>query len=325
MSSGVAEHACSDLLRAFPEVSFVPRVSIGLPVYNGAPFVERSLQALLAQTYEDFELVISDNGSTDGTEEICRTAADADARVRYVRQEHNRGAAWNFSNLVRVTSGPYFRWATHDDLVAPTNLERCVEVLDQSPDGVALVYPRTQLIDEHGDALRDYDDNLDLRQKTPHERLRALVQNLVLSNACYGLIRRSVLERTRLLDSFPSSDYVLMAELAMLGQFREIPDRLFFRRMHASMSREANATPDQVAAWFDPAASSHRRREFTRLFLEHVRSIATLPLGTAERARCFTTFLDVWLRRNGVHVIDELFGLEYVPDSPVRFRRRRGR
>jgi glycosyltransferase involved in cell wall biosynthesis len=289
----------------------MPAVSIGLPVYNGARFLASALDSLLGQTYEDLELVVSDNASTDETEEICRDHAARDSRIRYLRHDVNRGAAWNFNVVVRETSAPYFKWAAHDDLLAPTCVERCVEVLEAF-ECASLVYPWTRMIDENGDLVREYKDGIDLRAATPHERLVGLVRKLVYGNAAFGLMRRSVLEQTRLLGSFPSADYVLLAELALLGEIHEIPEFLFFRREHAGMSRRANATSAEVAEWFEPGSGDKRVREFTRLFVEHFRSIRSMPFGVRERARCAASFADTWIRRNGVHMAEELFGLEYT-------------
>ncbi|MGH3003476.1 MAG: glycosyltransferase family 2 protein [Gaiellaceae bacterium] len=290
-------------------------VSIGIPVYNGARFLATSLESLLDQTYEDIEFLISDNGSTDDTEEICRDFASRDRRIAYLRADTNRGASWNYRNVAHRTRGRYFKWATHDDLLAPTYIEKCVEVLESAPDSVALVYPRTSIIDENGDTVRAYEDNLDIRDPTPHERLRRLVVNIVMSNASFGLIRRSTIERSRLLDSFPSADYVMMAEFAMLGELWEIPDFLFFRREHPGMSRVAHRTPAEAAEWFQPgsgASQGKRVNESWRLFVEHLRSIHALPLGRPEQARCYRVFLPAWLRRHGPRMATEPFGVEYT-------------
>jgi glycosyltransferase involved in cell wall biosynthesis len=295
-----------------------PRVSIGVPVYNGARFLAATLESLVGQTYEDIEIVISDNGSTDETEQICRDLAARDRRVRYARHDTNRGLAVNYNGLVSETSGPYFKWSAHDDLVAPTFVERCVEVLNGSPERVCLVYPKTQIIDENGDFVRDYDDGLDLRDDAPHDRLRRLVRNLVLCNAQFGLIRRSALERTRLHGSYPSSDYVLLAELALLGEFWEIPEALFFRREHPAMSRLANRTAADVADLFEPGSERDKSgraefvREFWRLFGEHLRSINSSPISHAERVWCNTIFVFEWIRRHRAPMWSELFRRQYT-------------
>ena len=114
----------------------IPRVTIGLPVYNGQNYLVETLESLLAQTYTDFELVISDNASTDRTEAICRQYAAGDARIRYYRNDENIGASANYNRAFELGRGEYFKWAAHDDLLAPTYLERCVEVLDANPDVV---------------------------------------------------------------------------------------------------------------------------------------------------------------------------------------------
>ena len=130
----------------------IPRVSIGMPVYNGAAFLRESLDSLLSQTYEDFELVISDNGSTDGTQNICRAYATEDVRIRYYREEENRGAAWNYNRVFELARGEYFKWAAHDDVHAPTFLERCVEVVDNNPD-VLWCFSRHTHVDCYGRPL----------------------------------------------------------------------------------------------------------------------------------------------------------------------------
>src|SRR5882762_8329729 len=94
----------------------VPRLSLGLPVYNGEEYLAESLDALLGQSYGDFELVISDNASADGTEEICRQYADKDSRIRYVRQPKNIGATPNHNYLFEVCRTELFKWVSHDDL-----------------------------------------------------------------------------------------------------------------------------------------------------------------------------------------------------------------
>lgn len=294
-------------------------VTVGLPVYNGARYLPSALEALAAQTYTDLEIVISDNCSTDETEEICRAFAARDERARYIRRTENRGAAWNFNSVVTESSSPYFKWAAADDVLAPTCVERCVDVLDATDDRVVLVYPRTKLIDEEGAVIGDWQDGVDLRQAAAHERLRSLVDNLILGHPMFGVVRRRALERTRLNGSFPSSDYVLLAELALLGEIRQLDEPLFFRRVHPESSRSANASPDQLAEWF--GADSATRREYTRLLAEHLRAIMSSPIARSERLRCLGTFLDVWLRRNGAHVLEENLGVTYTGGRPW-FRRR---
>src|SRR5581483_2124327 len=146
-----------------------PKVSIGLPVFNGERYLAETIQSILAQTFSDFELIISDNASTDRTEDICRSFAAVDGRIRYVRNKHNIGAVGNYNNVQRLARGAYFRWANYDDLIAPNMVARCVEVLDNEPT-VILAYTKSQLIDQDGVVLSTYTDRLNLRFCRPSDR-----------------------------------------------------------------------------------------------------------------------------------------------------------
>jgi len=157
-----------------------------------------------------------------------------------------------------------------------------------APDDVILWYPRTLLIDEEGEAIRPFDDDLDLRQESPCARLRGYLDNYKMSNPIFGVIRRDLLVRTSMLGAYASSDKVLMAEMAMAGQFWELPDRLFLRRYHEGMSRKANVTPEEVAAWFDPNNPHPISMTRAKLLVEYARSISSSRLGLdiRERTRC---------------------------------------
>jgi glycosyltransferase involved in cell wall biosynthesis len=275
-----------------------PPVSIGLPVYNGERYLEIGLDAILGQTYTDFELVIADNASTDATEEMCRAAAARDPRVRYLRAEENRGAAWNFNRVFHESTGRYFRWAAYDDLIAETYFERLVDALDAAPDDVVLVQSLTSLIDEEGQPAGDYDEQFDLSHGSAAHRLGDLVRHLVMGNALFGLMRRDALDRTRLHGAYASSDYVLLAELALLGRFVYVPERLFLRRVHPAMSRRANRKLSEVADFFEPGAGRTVRSEFWRLFGEHLIAIKCSPIGVGARAGATAVFVPFWLMRH---------------------------
>ncbi len=131
-----------------------PRVSVGLAVYNGENFIRAAIDSILAQTFTDFELVISDNASTDKTQEICLEYAAKDGRIRYYRCERNMGAAWNQNRVFELSRGEYFRLAAHDDVIAPEYLAKCVEVLDQNP-SVVLCHSWTKAINDQGEVIED--------------------------------------------------------------------------------------------------------------------------------------------------------------------------
>ncbi len=126
-----------------------PMVSIGLPVHNGEAYLRQALDSILSQTFRQFELVISDNASDDKTETICREYAAVDARIRYHRQTRNRGVTWNFRQVVLLSLAKYFLWTSHDDLMGPNYVERCVTILEHNP-SVVLCYSEPMNIDEAG-------------------------------------------------------------------------------------------------------------------------------------------------------------------------------
>jgi glycosyltransferase involved in cell wall biosynthesis len=148
-----------------------PRITIGVPVYNGERHLRQALDSLLAQDTTDFRLVISDNASTDRTAEICQAYVARDPRVSYVRNEKNLGAAANYNRLLHMATTPYFKWASADDVCEPQLLTRCLEVLEARPN-VVLAYPKTVLIDEDDHFLRNHDDRLHMPFPGPAERLR---------------------------------------------------------------------------------------------------------------------------------------------------------
>lgn len=280
-----------------------PRVSIGMAVYNGERFLAYTLDSLLAQTYRDFELIICDNCSSDGTEAICRAYAAKDARVRYHRNSTNIGVARNFNLSFSLSRGEYFKYTAGDDFYAPSFLEECVAVLDRRPE-VVLCYPKTQLVDEAGASIEDYEDKLDLQFSTPHQRFAKLLWNIWLCNPVFGLQRASVRRRVRPYGAYPSSDTVFLAELALYGCFVELPQRLFFRRMFET-SMVKYPSPYDRMRMYDPGNKSRWLFPNWRLFLDHFAAIHRAPLNVLERFFCYSK-MHIWLRRRGGSLMDDI-------------------
>ena len=256
-----------------------PRVTIAIPVYNGEQFLQETIDSIVAQTFTDYEVIISDNASTDRTAEICREYAARDPRVRYVRQERNVGLARNYEHLVRLAGGEYFKLANADDLCDRRLVQQCVEVLDAHPEAV-LCYGKTVLIDAKGDVIRHHEDNLDLRQPRAADRFRLALQRLQLVNVLEGVIRTASLRRTGLLGTYVAADMALVPELTLHGQFHELPEFLFYRRMHAGASSSIVTDEDDLKFW-DPLA----RREKPPVVAQRLWSYATgiwrapIPVG----------------------------------------------
>ena len=275
-----------------------PPVSIGLPVYNGGRYLAQTLDGLLRQTFEDFELIICDNASADATEEICRSYAARDRRIRYVRNRTNLGAAGNYGLAFHLSSGEYFKWSTCDDVCAPEFVARCAEVLDREPT-VVLAYPRTRIINEHSEVVSDFADDLHLPSDSPGERFRQFLRCYRLSNAIYGLIRSRELKHTALLGRYIGSDVNLMAELTLHGKFWEVPDFLFYRRFHPQASSSLKEV-GQLQEFYDP--KTRGRIAFTewRHHWEYFLAVKRAPLSLQERMDLygFLVRMGIWNRAN---------------------------
>lgn len=275
----------------------MPRLSVGLPIYNGENFGEGAIQSLLAQSYDDFELIIADNASTDRTEELCRSYAARDDRIRYFRHEKNMGAAFNFNFTFARASGEYFKWASHDDLLAPSYLNRCISFLDENP-AFVLCHSRTRIIDDQGDRIEDDDYPLRLGSEKSHQRFRDLA---VIRHDCFlvfGVIRRRVLEQTPLIGNYVGSDRVLLCELGLQGKFHEVPEFLFSRRRHAEVSCQLPERGERVA-WFDPAKAGAITFPNWRILQECATTIRQVPQPAQARLLCHLQIPEhIWVRKS---------------------------
>lgn len=262
-----------------------PRVTVGLPVYNGENFLEESLEALLAQTFDDFELIISDNASTDATPRICQAYAKHDARIRYVRQPRNLGGAPNQNLLTDLARGELFKLAAHDDLYGPELLERCVDALDAHPEAV-LCHVGMAYIDASGDIIADYDYTMATGSRSPAERFRSLLFTDGGDDE-YGVIRTSVLREVTPEGSFYNPGRPFVAELALHGPFEQVPEVLYFRRDHPGRG-DRSPTVKALCTRLDPRREGHST---ARLLAEYVgayfRAVHRAPLSTRERLDCY--------------------------------------
>jgi glycosyltransferase involved in cell wall biosynthesis len=294
-----------------PSGRYSVKVAIGMPVFNGQNYLRAALESLVAQTFGDFVVHVSDNASTDATPDICREFARRDPRVHYHPLPKNLGAIGNYERVYELgLAGEYFKWAAHDDVCAPRFLEACVKALDENPDAV-LAYPRARFIDERGQFVRDYPVKLATDAPSPAARFAAVAcaphkstHNLEI----FGLMRRGATVALPQQGGFAASDRVFLARLAMYGRFVEVPEVLFLSRDHAEQS--IKTLPEHLqrrrsrfsklighgqlppAEWFDPKYKGRITFPEWRLAWEYLKSVTygdDVPLG--ERARATLTVL----------------------------------
>lgn len=282
----------------------MPRISVGLPVRNGEAYLQEAIDAILAQTYQDFELIISDNGSKDRTAEICQDAARVDRRIRYFRQSTVLPPAENHNFVLHRAKAEFFKWNCHDDACAPRFLERCLEAL-QADTAAVLASPQATIIDTESREVEEYSYPLRTADPRPRVRFGSVLRadhRRFAGFEIYGLMRRRALAAVPDMGNYVSADRVLLARLALQGRFLEIPDRLFFSREHDK--RSVRTLPAGISAerrwlrrmigvgalppleWWDPSKAGRVNFPEWRLIREYQASVRMAPLSTVEKAGC---------------------------------------
>ena len=242
-------------------------MSIGLPVFDGERYLAKTIDSILGQSFTDLELIISDNASTDRTGEICEEYARRDGRVRYFRNARNLGAGPNYDSCFHRARGTYFKWAAHDDSLAPDYLAKAVAALDAAPDAV-LCTVGIQEIGPDDQKLRTYANSFPgVTSADPAERFAAVIHARHQCEDFFGLYRRAALVGSGLHDNYSGSDRVLLAEMALRGPWVSVPDPLFLHREHEGRYTRAILLQDRrlAALWQDTtvaqesAAATERR------------------------------------------------------------------
>jgi glycosyltransferase involved in cell wall biosynthesis len=302
-----------------------PRLSVGLPVYNGEKYLPESLDSLLNQTYEDFELIISDNASTDRTSDICRDYALQDSRIRYVRQPRNIGCAPNHNFVIAQARGELFKHASHDDLYARELLERCIEAIDEYPQ-VVLTHSWSAVIDVSGSITELVDYPVATDAARAPERFRSMLFD-GWGDDEGGVMRTDVLRRTALHGSYHFADRTFTAELGLHGPFYMVPDWLYFRRHHPDQGGAIQSVRARCTN-FDPRRADRLRHPIVRLYAEYILGYVTAihraPLTPSERQECYR-YLAQWasgraapvasrtLSRSGLRRDDHSTGRQPIP------------
>jgi glycosyltransferase involved in cell wall biosynthesis len=296
-------------------VRSMPKLTIGLPVYNGERFLGEALDSLLGQTFEDFELIVSDNASTDGTAEICRCYAKRDSRIRYVRQPQNIGLIPNHTFVMDEANGDLFKYAAHDDLYGRNLLSLCVQALEEDPDAV-IAHSWTAMVDESGQAIGTFGPGVALDSERAPDRFRN-----VLFEGChdweYGVTRTSALRRMTAWGSYLHADRTVSAELALYGRFQQVPEWLYFRREHAGLPPQ---TVRDRCTTLDPRRADRLRHPAVRLYGEYLWAYISMinhaPLSPADKRECFR-HLAHWMAARALPVARRGLRREPLREDPL--------
>lgn len=292
-----------------------PLVSIGMPVYNAAEYLRAAIESLLAQTYTSFELIISDNHSSDRTEEICREFAAVDSRVRYVCQAENHGSPWNFEYVLGQARGDYFMWAAHDDLWHPFYISRCAKILEAHPEAV-LCSTEVNFIDAVGNPSPIYRNwtNIDTTGMAPIERVHRLI-SVMGWYAIYGLLRPEAIRKVKHLGERTfGCDVVILMELILMGHVLKVPERLFNYRI-AKVKSAQNFQDDFNG---DRGTQAAPATPYSGLAAALLATVYESSLAPEEKLAAFADFLltmsspeSGWRRA----ITAELLGTRAAPDD----------
>ena len=277
-----------------------PLVSVGLPVYNGENYVQNAIESILSQTYENLEFIIFDNASTDNTTEICEEYATRDNRVKYYRNKINLGAGPNYDNCFYKSSGKYFKWIAHDDMIEKSYLEKTVVAMENNPSAV-LCFTDVLKIDKNNNIIKYCKFNYPgIYSPNQSSRFYAMLKYYAYNECFFSLYRKKVLEDSVLHGNYMNSDLVLVAEVALRGNFIKVAEPLFLNREHEERFVRT-VYPDRVGVsmWFDTNNNPRKSYRFITLYRKYIEIIKKNVSDKKERIRCYRNLLlYAFTRRN---------------------------
>ncbi len=273
-----------------------PCVTIAMPVYNGEEYIREALDSVLSQTFDNLEIIISDNASTDKTEDICREYAENNSHIRYYRNDKNVGAIENFNRLFALSNGKYFQWVSYDDKWSPNFIEECVAALEKD-NSIVLCYGKTEFINSNGDYMHTLQEECRyIDYSEPHKRFRDIL--IRGTSACpsqiFGLIRSDALRKTSLMGEYYGSDRVILSELSLLGKFQRLDSCIYYRRLHDRQSVKLN--PLEKAKWINPQGK--RGMKVEKAFYEYVFTVNKSNIGIYQKAVCYFSIAELSVKKD---------------------------
>ncbi|NCD41474.1 MAG: glycosyltransferase family 2 protein [Bacteroidia bacterium] len=201
----------------------IPKVSIGMPVYNGERYICNALDSLLSQTFTDFELIISDNASSDKTQIICQDYSKKDSRIQYIRQTINLGAANNFQFVLNKARGKYFMWASHDDIWERDFILRCIDLLKNEDSAVAAITRSAY----NGSTVDSGDSPMDSHFSLI--RIAKFLINPGPNSRFYSLYKKNSLETINFSSyDYHAGDWAFVIDMLLIGRYLRDDDYVGF-------------------------------------------------------------------------------------------------
>ncbi|HET6461655.1 MAG TPA: sulfotransferase [Syntrophales bacterium] len=274
-----------------------PAVTVGLPLYSGGRMLTDSIESILSQDFENFELIIFDLGADPFVREIGAHYQKLDARVKFIHtgDRVNHIGAYNFSRLIELSSATYFMWGSYDDCLEKSFISSCLKVIDRDT-GIALVYPRTKVLNREGEFLGIAEDFVKADMDDPFDRFLHVIWELQMCNAFHGLFRRHRMIKTNSLRKHCyAHDNLFLAEIALLGKIIQIDDVLFIRHLTRKLKSNLDEHYADVIRSMDPPYMEEGLTlPFCRFTYSHCELVNHSPLPperkeflTSEILRCF--------------------------------------
>ena len=277
------------------------RVTVGVPTYNRAAGLERTVASVLAQSFGDLEVVISDNASTDGTAELCARLAAADPRVRVLRHDVNAGLTANFNAVLAAGTGELVIVVADDDWLDPDYLERCVGFLDAHP-GHVLASGSARY--HRGEELRGPGVDVDCEQDDPAARVRWYFAHVVDNASIYGVMRRTALAGALPMPNALAGDWILVGRVLMAGKLHTVRETV----VHRSVGGTSASFQDTARSLgLTGAQARHPHVAMARLIRDDIATgapaYASLP--ARERRRLGTACALAVLRARPLDVVND--------------------
>jgi len=223
-----------------------PSISVGMPLHNGENFLKQRLESIINQSYSNFILIISDNGSSDKSQEICEEMSKKDERIIYFRHEENKGPYWNFNFVLKKAKTKYFVWAAVDDIWSQNFLEKNIDVLEKNENVVGCIgkyklYKRIKDPLTHEIKIKVLENTKKFQYVHPAygdigEKIRFYL-NYNMGGPIYGVYRTDKLQKANTFENYKNNQ-MWMSDLAYIlnvikeGDFEVVSDAFMYKQVN---------------------------------------------------------------------------------------------